>query len=117
MNIPYSGKFSREKISRMLEIEHFANNIFANQCYTIALSLSTRNKTFADNIFANSLKFAKIFSRENFPLYGTRGTHGLYCTHVHENVRSREHVYVSSYVIYIIFYCVNLRDDHEFVST
>ena len=47
--LPYSGKFSR-----MCGIEHFAIIIFS-RISAIGLSLSTKNKTFADNIFANSL--------------------------------------------------------------
>ena len=48
-----AGNFRGRKFSRMREIEHFANNIFANQRYCpIFVNI---NKTFADNIFANSL--------------------------------------------------------------
>ena len=48
-----AGNFCERKFLRMREIEHFANNI--SRISAIALSLSTKNKTFADNIFANSL--------------------------------------------------------------
>ena len=47
--LPYSGR----KFSRIREIEHVANNIFANQRYCSIFV--NKNKTFADNILANSL--------------------------------------------------------------
>ena len=56
--IPYSGKFSREKIFANERDRAFRES-------SLLFHLCQQNKTFTDNIFANSLKFAKSFSREN----------------------------------------------------
>ena len=85
MYIPYSGNyFAGENFHEWLEFVYFANKIFAD-CYYIShipwIGTSKRKQVqrahaiFTNNIFANwdrSAKFAKIFSREINPLYGSK---------------------------------------------
>ena len=66
--LPYSGKFSREKISANYTL--FAKILSANVLFSIEKDRAIA--LIRENIIREMLSraFVKILSRENFPLYG-----------------------------------------------
>ena len=71
--IPYSGKLSKKKLSRIGEKYDFCGENF-RRLLTSAVPKDATSPNFVEKTFANNhktAKFAKVFSLESFPLYCT----------------------------------------------
>ena len=77
MELPYSGKLSREKtFANWWKIRFCGENFHGLLAFPVPRDATPPN--FAEKTFANSLKtakFAKVFSLESFPLYGIMNVH------------------------------------------
>ena len=73
-DVPYSGKLSREKtFTNWWKIQFSWRNFHRFLTYAVPKNATTLN--FAEKTFANSHKFAIVFSLKSFPLYGNHTEH------------------------------------------
>ena len=76
-NVPYSGKlFERENFHKLVKKTIFAGKIFMDCSLLLPTDAMPPNLT--EKTFVNShktVKFAKVFLLESFPLYGMVHTH------------------------------------------
>ena len=76
------GNFRGRKLSQIGEKYNFHGETFTDFSHAVPKNATTLN--FAEKTFANSYKFAIVFSLKSFPLYSNHTEHVHVCLMVHD---------------------------------